>query len=111
MVIDFFATWCGPCVLLAPQLEEVAEHYKGKVRFLKIDSDENDSISSAMKVSNRLDPGLLRINVLNSAVQIFALPTLLFINNGQVLKRIEGRCRTNPVLRISLTLCSFTQEH
>jgi thioredoxin-like negative regulator of GroEL len=57
MVIDFFATWCGPCVLLAPQLEEVANYYKGKVRFLKIDSDENDSISSAMKVNNFYDPG------------------------------------------------------
>ncbi len=91
MVIDFFATWCGPCVLLAPQLEEVAEHYKGKVRFLKIDSDENDSISSAMKVRIRLDTGLIPC-VLNAAVQIFALPTLLFINNGQVLKRIEGNC-------------------
>lgn len=52
MVIDFFATWCGPCVLLAPQLEEVAEHYKGKVRFLKVDCDENDSLASALKVSS-----------------------------------------------------------
>jgi thioredoxin 1 len=50
MVIDFFATWCGPCVLLAPQLEEVAEQYNGKVRFLKVDCDENDSLASAMKV-------------------------------------------------------------
>ena len=50
MVIDFFATWCGPCVLLAPQLEEVAEQYNGKVRFLKVDGDENDSLASAMKV-------------------------------------------------------------
>lgn len=53
MVIDFFATWCGPCVLLAPQLEEVAEHYNGKVRFLKVDCDENDSLASAMKVISR----------------------------------------------------------
>jgi thioredoxin 1 len=50
MVIDFYATWCGPCALLAPQLEEVASTYKGKVRFLKLDTDENEAIASTMKV-------------------------------------------------------------
>ena len=42
--------WCGPCVLLAPQLEEAANHYKGRIRFLKVDSDESESLASAMKV-------------------------------------------------------------
>ncbi len=50
MVIDFYATWCGPCVLLAPQLEEAASHYDGRVRFLKIDTDENEALASSMKV-------------------------------------------------------------
>jgi hypothetical protein len=102
MVIDFYATWCGPCVLLAPQLEEVASHYKGNVRFLKIDSDENDSISSAMKVRYHSHSGVRRC-LLNSAVQIFALPTLLFINNGKVLKRIEGQCQMDSSLLTSLS--------
>jgi thioredoxin len=59
MIIDFFATWCGPCVLLAKELEQVAEELGDQIKIIKIDCDENEAISSAL--------------------QIQGLPTLIFI--------------------------------
>ncbi|KAG7674424.1 hypothetical protein Ndes2526B_g05152 [Nannochloris sp. 'desiccata'] len=59
MIIDFFATWCGPCVLLAKELEQVAEELGDKIKIIKIDCDENEAISSAL--------------------QIQGLPTLIFV--------------------------------
>eukprot|EP00292_Cryptomonas_paramecium_P015454 CAMPEP_0113663576 /NCGR_PEP_ID=MMETSP0038_2-20120614/1229_1 /TAXON_ID=2898 /ORGANISM="Cryptomonas paramecium" /LENGTH=127 /DNA_ID=CAMNT_0000578639 /DNA_START=174 /DNA_END=557 /DNA_ORIENTATION=- /assembly_acc=CAM_ASM_000170 len=69
-VVDFFATWCGPCTVLAPHLEEVAKEYKGKIRFLKIDSDQNEDLAIAQEIA--------------------ALPSLLFIKQGKILQKIEG---------------------
>jgi len=59
MIIDFFATWCGPCVLLAKELEQVAEEMGEKIKIIKIDCDENEAISGAL--------------------QIQGLPTLIFV--------------------------------
>lgn len=59
LIIDFYATWCGPCVMLSKELEQVAEALGDKVEILKIDCDENDGISSAL--------------------QIQGLPTLIFV--------------------------------
>ena len=59
LIIDFYATWCGPCVMLYKELEQVAEALGDKVQILKIDCDENEGISSAL--------------------QIQGLPTLVFV--------------------------------
>jgi thioredoxin len=59
MIIDFFATWCGPCVLLAKELEQVAEELGDAIKIIKIDCDQNEAISSAL--------------------QIQGLPTLIFV--------------------------------
>lgn len=59
LIIDFYATWCGPCVMLSKELEQVAEALGDKVQILKIDCDENEGISSAL--------------------QIQGLPTLVFV--------------------------------
>ena len=70
MVVDFTAVWCGPCQLMAPQLEKVAAEYGGKCRFLKIDSDEEPEVASVLKING--------------------LPTILFINDMSVVARAEG---------------------
>lgn len=60
LIIDFYATWCGPCVMLSKELEQVAEALGDTVQILKIDCDENEGISSAL--------------------QIQGLPTLVFVS-------------------------------
>ena len=65
VVIDFSATWCGPCKVLAPQLEALAKKYENVV-FLKVDVDEFEDIASTHSVS--------------------AMPTIMFYKNGQLLK-------------------------
>ena len=50
-VVDFFATWCGPCKMLAPVLEDVQEEMKN-VKIVKVDIDENPNVASEYKVKN-----------------------------------------------------------
>ena len=45
VVVDFYADWCGPCVMLAPTMEKLEEEFKGKVIFVKLNTDENPAIS------------------------------------------------------------------
>lgn len=49
-VFDFNATWCGPCRMLAPILEELAEEYKGRVNFYSIDVDNNKDLAKNLKI-------------------------------------------------------------
>ena len=51
-VVDFSATWCGPCKMLAPVLEEVSEEYAGKVNFFNVDVDENPDLAMQYKIMN-----------------------------------------------------------
>ena len=69
VVVDFFATWCGPCKMLAPILEKVSEELEGKVKFVKIDIDQN-----AAAVTYRIQ----------------AVPTLKFFKGGQVVGESVG---------------------
>ncbi|GAB4818245.1 hypothetical protein N2152v2_005291 [Parachlorella kessleri] len=72
LIIDFFATWCGPCLLLAKELETVASTLGDRVKILKIDTDENPEISSQL--------------------QIQGLPTLIFVgmDKDRPALRTEG---------------------
>ena len=45
-VVDFFATWCGPCKMLGPVLEQLSADYEGKISFFKIDVDEAEKVTS-----------------------------------------------------------------
>ena len=47
VVIDFYATWCGPCQAFAPQLERLAKEFEGKVKVLKFDVDKNEQLAMA----------------------------------------------------------------
>jgi len=50
LIVDFFATWCGPCLLLAKELEQVAETLGDRVKVLKVDVDENPVLSSQLRI-------------------------------------------------------------
>lgn len=70
VLVDFYATWCGPCQMLAPILEQVNSQLSDKLKVVKIDTD--------------------RYPQLASEYQIHALPTLLLFKQGQAVDRIEG---------------------
>ncbi len=50
VLVDFYATWCGPCQMMPPILDEVKSHFKDKVRILKIDVDKNPKVAAAFQV-------------------------------------------------------------
>jgi thioredoxin 1 len=72
VVVDFFATWCGPCMRIAPKLEEMSksEQYKDKVVFLKVDVDGASEISEKYKIQ--------------------AMPTFLLFKNGERVDEMMG---------------------
>jgi len=69
-LIDCWAPWCGPCVVISPIVEELAKEYAGKVLFGKLNVDENPRTAGRF--------------------QIFGIPTLLIIRNGKEVDRIVG---------------------
>ena len=52
VIIDFYATWCGPCKALAPTLHKIAEEYEGKIKVLKVDIDQNQSFAETCEVQS-----------------------------------------------------------
>ena len=77
-VVDFFATWCGPCRKLGPILEEVETEIGDKVNFRKIDTDDNIEAAQAYQVSG--------------------LPTLLVFKNGEVVERMVGLMQKGSII-------------
>ncbi|HTX21505.1 MAG TPA: thioredoxin [Candidatus Aquilonibacter sp.] len=70
VLVDFWAEWCGPCKMIAPLLDELADEYDGKVKIGKVNIDEHQSLAAEYGIR--------------------AIPTLLLINKGQVAEQMVG---------------------
>ncbi|MBQ2025485.1 MAG: thioredoxin [Paludibacteraceae bacterium] len=70
VVADFWAEWCGPCKMVGPFIEQLAEEYAGQAAIGKIDIEENDDLATQYAIRN--------------------IPTVLFFKNGQVVDKMVG---------------------
>jgi thioredoxin 1 len=86
-LVDFWATWCGPCLMMAPAFESLAEEYEGRVNFAKLDIDDNQSTA-------------VEYNVM-------AIPTLVLFKDGREISRtmgLQGRNRVRQFIEDQLDL-------
>lgn len=72
VLIDFFATWCGPCKMLSPIIEEISNEYSNSIKVCKANVDENQDLA-------------LKYNIMS-------VPTLIFLKNGEIVKSSVGFC-------------------
>ncbi len=70
VMVDFWAPWCGPCRMIAPVIEELAEDFEGKAKICKVNTDEQQDI--AIKYGIR------------------SIPTILFFKNGEMIDQMVG---------------------
>ena len=70
VLVDFWATWCSPCKMIAPIVEQIASEYEGKLTVGKLDTDAN--VQTALKYG------------------VMSIPTLILFKNGQPVERIVG---------------------
>ncbi len=73
VVIDFWAEWCGPCRIFSPTIDEVSEEYDGKVKFVKVNVDENQGLARKYEIMSIPTAALIKEGKLR-AVNIGAVP-------------------------------------
>ena len=78
VIVDFWATWCGPCRMLSPLLDEVEEEMADKVTVVKVNVDDADEIAMQFRIMN--------------------IPTLLFFKNGQLVDKTVGAMPKNVLV-------------
>ena len=89
VVVDFYATWCGPCKAQTPVLEEVSRHFGEKARILKIDVDKNPHVAQRFQISS--------------------VPTLMVFNMGQTVYRQSGVHTYDQLLKIIGSQLQFAE--
>ena len=70
VIVDFWATWCPPCRMIAPFLEQIADEYEGKATICKVDVDHNHALAQKYNVRS--------------------IPTILYFKNGQIRDQVVG---------------------
>ena len=70
VIVDFWATWCPPCRMIAPLLEQIADEYEGKATVCKVDVDHNHALAQKYNVRS--------------------IPTILYFKNGQIKDQVVG---------------------
>lgn len=80
ILIDFFATWCGPCKMLSPIISEIANEYANRIKVCKVNVDENQDLAQKYN--------------------IMSIPTLIFLKNGEIIKSHVGFCTKTELDKI-----------
>lgn len=78
VLVDFWATWCGPCMMLSPVIAELAEELEGKVKVGKVNVDEQNELAMQYRVAS--------------------IPTLLLFKNGELVKTSVGFMPKNDII-------------
>lgn len=79
VLVDFWATWCGPCKAIAPLIDELAKEYAGKMKIGKVDVDTNSKIATEYG--------------------IMSIPTIIFFKNGKVMNQLVGGVNKSELKR------------
>ena len=77
VLVDFFATWCGPCKMIAPVISEIAERYEGKVKVWKVNVDDENELAMRYEISS--------------------IPTLVLFKDGKVVNTKIGLCSKSEI--------------
>ena len=80
VLIDFWATWCGPCKMIAPAIEEIAEEFSDEVKVCKVNIDDEPSLATKFGITS--------------------IPTLLVIKNGEVVKTSVGYIPKEKIIEL-----------
>lgn len=79
VLVDFYATWCGPCKAMAPTIESLGKELGGKARVLKVDVDKNEAVANQYRIQS--------------------VPTLVIFKKGEVVWRTSGVVDRNVLLQ------------
>ena len=86
VMVDFYAEWCGPCRMMGPVVEKLADEYDGRARIGKVNSDEEEELAGQYNV--------------------MSIPDILFFKNGKVVDQVVGAVPESPSSKKNSTPCS-----